>query len=257
MSGPTVTRLGHGPPLVLLHCLGVDKAMWPLAVPGLTDHFEIIAFDFPGHGAAPVSEAPISIERLSADLLVLLDRLALPNVHLGGISLGGIVAQDFAVRHPARVAKLVLIDTTPRYTDEMRQLWADRAATARDRGVDVMANGLLDVWFSPAAVAADGPAVRYVRDCFARTSGEGYARACEALAAADTRALLQSIAAETLIVCGRDDLASFREAAEAMHQAIAGSGLLWIEGARHASILEQPDLFAAALTSFLRDGPLR
>ena len=255
MSDPTVTRVGHGPPLVLMHCLGVDKAMWPLAAPGLTDHFETIAFDFPGHGAAPLSDAPISIESLSADLLALLDRLALPKVHLGGISLGGIVAQDFAARHPARVAKLVLIDTTPRYTDEMRRLWAERAGTARDHGVGVMANGLLDVWFSPTAVAANGPAVRYVRDCFARTSGEGYARACEALAAADTRALLQSIAAGTLIVCGRDDLPSFREAAEAMHRAIAGSDLLWIEGARHASILERPDRFAAALVSFLGGRP--
>jgi 3-oxoadipate enol-lactonase len=257
VSLDVVTRSGRGAPLVLMHCLGVDKTMWPLAVPGLADQFELIAFDFPGHGKADLSDGPISIESLSDDLVRRLDALGLQKVHLGGISLGGIVAQDFAARHPARVDKLVLIDTTPRYTDEMQHLWAERAATARNRGVAVMTDGLLDVWFSPAAVAANGPAVRYVRDCFARVSGEGYARACEALADADTRALLPQIEAETLVVCGRDDLPSFRDAAEAMQSAIAKAELLWIDDTRHASILEQPILFATALRSFLTAGASR
>lgn len=240
-------------PLVLMHCLGVDKAMWPIAAPGLTDHFEVIGFDFPGHGQAPLQDAPLSIEGLSASLLDLLDRLRLERVHLGGISLGGIVAQDFAARHPSRVGKLILIDTTPCYADDMRRLWGERAHTARTQGVAAMAGALLDVWFSPAAVAANGPAVRYVRECFATTSGEGYARACEALARADTRGLLANIAAETLIVCGREDLPSFRDAAVAMQRDIPRAALLWIEHARHASILEHPATFTKALLAFLSE----
>jgi 3-oxoadipate enol-lactonase len=64
-------------------------------------------------------------------------------------------------------------------------MWGERAATARSKGVSVMTGPLLDIWFTSPFVAKNPPAVRYVRDCFARTSGEGYALACEALAAAD------------------------------------------------------------------------
>lgn len=225
--------------------------MWSLAAPGLTDAFEVITFDFPGHGTAPVSSEEVTIAGLSDALAQWLDDAGLAHVHLGGISLGGIVAQDFASRYPDRVDRLVLIDTTPRYTDEMRTLWAERAATARSAGVAAMADALLAVWFSPAAISANGPGVRYVRSCFDTVSGEGYARACEALAAADTRSQLASIRARTLVVCGDDDLPSFIEAANSLANDIPKAELLWIEGGRHAAILEQPDLFAAALRSFL------
>ena len=172
-----ISREGAGPPLVLLHCLGVDRTMWRLAAPGLTESFEVITFDFPGHGSAPQSAAPVTIEGLSEDLLHVLDELDLPQVHLGGISLGGIVAQDFAARHADRVDRLVLIDTTPCYTDEMQLLWRERAMTARTRGVAAMTGGLLEIWFSAEAVAKNGAAVRYVSERFAAASSEGYARA--------------------------------------------------------------------------------
>jgi 3-oxoadipate enol-lactonase len=147
--------------------------------------------------------------------------------------------------------KLVLIATTPRYTDEMRDAWHERATVARTHGVASMTDRLLDIWFTANCVAADGPPVRYVRDCFARCSGEGYALACEALAAADLRPLLRSIAAPTLVVCGRQDVPSFIDAALQLKKELRAADLAWLEPARHASILEQPEAFRAALMRFL------
>ena len=133
----------------------------------------------------------------------------------------------------------------------MREGWGTRAATARTKGVAAMTEALLPVWFTDAAIAADGPAVRYVRDCFARCSGEGYARACEALASADLLGLAAKITAPTLVLCGDDDIASFKEAASWMTKAIATARLHWIPQARHASVLEQPAEFVAAMQGFL------
>jgi 3-oxoadipate enol-lactonase len=248
-----IFRVGRGTPLVLLHCLGVDHRLWEIAAAGLSEKFELVSYDFPGHGASPVPATGYTIEDLSEQLAALLKSERLGRVHLAGISLGGLVAQCFAANHPDKIDKLVLIDTTPRYTDEMRDAWHERAQVARTHGVAAMTDRLLDIWFTAHFIAADGPAVRYVRDCFAHCAGEGYALACEALAAADLRPLLKSIAAPTLVVCGRQDVPSFIDAAVQFNGEIKTADLVWLEQARHASILEQPDAFRAALMRFLVD----
>jgi 3-oxoadipate enol-lactonase len=110
---------------------------------------------------------------------------------------------------------------------------------------------VLHIWFTDDFVAADPPAVRYVRDTLGRCSGEGYALACEALGAADLRALAPAIAAPTLIFCGKQELPPFQEAARWLAQTIRGARSTWLDPARHCSILEQPEAFGRALGEFL------
>lgn len=244
-------RAGHGPALVLLHCLGVDHRIWDETTAALSKSHRVIRYDFPGHGDTPVPAGRYSIEDLSDQLLAVLDADDVGRVSLAGISLGGLVAQHFAATHPERTDRLILVDTTPRYSDALRGMWAERATTARRQGVQVMTGPLLDIWFTPDFIKSDPPAVRYVRDCFAKTSGEGYALACEALAAADLRPLVPRIGAPTLIVCGTEDIAEFIAAARWFENEIAEAKLAWLSPARHASILEQPHAFAALCQEFL------
>jgi 3-oxoadipate enol-lactonase len=217
----------------------------------LSDTHEVLRYDFPGHGDSPVPASGYSIEDLSAQLRDALTGVGLNKVSLAGISLGGLVAQHFAAVNPSRVERVILIDTTPRYSDMLRGMWAERAATARSKGVSVMTGPLLDIWFTPAFVAKDPPGVRYVRDCFARASGEGYALACEALAGADLRPHVPRIAAPTAVVCGTEDIPEFIEAANWLQTQIAGAKLEWLSPARHCSILEQPAAFIGLCRSFL------
>jgi 3-oxoadipate enol-lactonase len=244
-------RSGHGSALVLLHCLGVDHHIWDETARALSDGHEVIRYDFPGHGDSEVPRGPYTIEDISAQLLRALDAANLGKVSVAGISLGGLVAQHFAAMHPERTDRLILIDTTPRYSDTLREMWGQRAAAARSKGVSVMTGPLLDIWFTPPFVAKTPPPVRYVRDCFTRASGEGYALACEALASADLRPLVPRIAAPTMVVCGTEDIPEFIEAANWLHNTIAGSRLEWLSPARHASILEQPEPFIALCREFL------
>jgi 3-oxoadipate enol-lactonase len=246
-----VHRKGAGPNLVLLHCLGVDHALWDIAAAGLAEHFTLLSYDFPGHGETPVPEHPYRIEDLSGQLTAVLRREGVVSTHVAGISLGGLVAQHFAATNPSLVDHLVLIDTTPRYVDEARQMWVERARAARTAGVGSLTEGLLKIWFTDAFAAKNPPAVRYVRERFARASGEGYALACEALGAADLRALAASIKAPTLIFCGRQELPPFQEAARWLEENIEGARLEWLSPARHASVLEQPEEFAARTRAFL------
>jgi 3-oxoadipate enol-lactonase len=245
-----VTRSGAGEPLVLLHCLGVDRRFWDFAA-DLENTFELVRYDFPGHGRTPVPGTSYAIGDLADQLARVLTRQSIARAHLAGISLGGLVAQHFAATYPDRVGRLVLIDTTPRYTDELRAVWAERAATARTSGVSTLADGILKIWFSPPFIAADAPAVRYVREQLARTPPEGYALACEALAAADLRPLASRIAAPTLVVCGDKDIPSFLDSAKWLADNIRNAELAWIAGGHHASVLEKPEQAVRLMRRFL------
>src|SRR6267154_1732305 len=136
-SAVTLHRQGDGPPLVLLHCLGVDHHFWDFATE-LSGAFTLLRYDLPGHGATPVPAAPYGIADLSAQLADILAAHKIGRAHVAGISLGGLIAQHFAASHPDLVDRLVLIDTTPRYTDQLRAMWDERAATARNKGVATM-----------------------------------------------------------------------------------------------------------------------
>src|ERR1700733_8891576 len=172
-----IHRRGTGPAVILLHCLGVDRRLWDIAAPNLSDAFETLSYDFVGHGASAVPQNGYSIEDLAEQLAEIVRGQSLEKAHVCGISLGGLVAQRFAAHYPELVDKLVLVDTTPCYTAEMQSVWRERAATARQRGVGVMVDHLLQVWFTPAFIAANGASVSYVRKCFEAASGEGYALA--------------------------------------------------------------------------------
>lgn len=243
-------KKGSGPPLILLHCLGVDHRFWDFAKP-LAQDFTLYRYDLPGHGVSPLSQGAYSIADLADQLAAIMNEQAIARAHIGGISLGGLIAQDFAARYPERVDRLVLVDTTPRYTDEMQQMWAERAATARAKGVAVMVDALLGIWFSKQAIARNDAGVAYVRETLTRCNGEAYALACEALAAADLSAGLGSIKAKTLVVCGDDDIPSFLDAARHLASSIPDAKLEWISGTRHASVLEKPADAVSLLRSFL------
>jgi 3-oxoadipate enol-lactonase len=246
----TLYRDGRGPPLVLLHCLGVDHRFWDFAAP-LAGDFTLLRYDLPGHGASAVPAARYGIADLSAQLADILGRAGVGRAHVAGISLGGLIAQHLAATRPELVDRLILVDTTPRYTDELRAIWDERAATARRNGVAAMVDGLLKIWFSAAALARDDAGVRYVRETLARASGEGYALACEALKAADLRDLAHKIAAPTLVICGDDDIPSFLDAARWLAANIPKAELAWLAGARHASVIEKPAEAAGLMRAFL------
>jgi 3-oxoadipate enol-lactonase len=242
---------GRGAPLVLLHCLGVDHHFWDFGS-ALEDDFTLCVYDLPGHGATVAPREPYSIDDLSGHLAAVLEENRIARAHIAGASMGGLIAQHFAANFSEQVEKLILIDTTARYTDEMRAMWADRSAIAQTVGVKALVPELLKIWFSAPFLQRNPPAVEYVRTALSHCSGRGYALACDALAKADLREDVTRIQAETLVVCGKDDLPSLIDSARWLADHIPDAKLAWIPGARHASVLEQPSVALALMRNFLR-----
>ena len=245
-----VHRTGRGPVLVMLHCLGMSHHLWD-CLGGLADRFTVLSYDLPGHGETAVPAAPYGIEDLSAQLAGVLRREGVARAHVMGISLGGLVAQCFAATEPAMTDRVVLCDTTPRYTEDARAMWAVRAAAARKSGPASLLPEIEKIWFTPGFLAGSPPAVQLVRDTFRACPGEGYALACEALAAADLRPLAPRIKAPALVICGSEERAPFLDAAHWLGETIAGARLEFIPQAAHASVLEQPARIEALVRAFL------
>lgn len=234
-------------PLVLLHPLGSDGSFWRPVVEHL-DTGHVSTPDLPGHGAAPLPSPRPTLEEYAAPVVELASEHG--PVDLVGVSLGGLVAQHVAARHPGLVRRLVLVDTVAVYPEPMRQMWRDRTETARQRGLEELRAPTAAMWFSDGFREERDDVVAATLERFVAGDPEGYARSCELLEDADVTASVGAIEAPTLVVCGDEDTVPFRDAARWLVDRLPGSRLEWLAG-KHAVVLERPKEFAALLGDFL------
>lgn len=235
------------PPLVLLHSLGTSHAVWEPQVETLARRFRVIRPDLRGHGLTEASAGEYSMAMLAGDLALLLDALGIGQAHVGGISIGGMVAQCFAAAHPARVASLILCDTA--MVIPTVESWRERIAAVRAGGIGAIENGVMARWVTPGFIAT--PAARGLRAMLRATSIDGYCGCAAAIAAADLNATTPHVAAPTLVLVGGADQSTPVSAAEALQGAIAGSSLIVIEGAAHIPTVERPEAITQAIVDFL------
>lgn len=100
-------------PVLLIMGFGANAGAWAPQVPALAAQYRVIAFDNRGAGRSTQPDAPYSMEQMAADSAALLDHLGIASAHIIGASMGGMIAQEFALRYPARVRSLVLACTSP------------------------------------------------------------------------------------------------------------------------------------------------
>jgi pimeloyl-ACP methyl ester carboxylesterase len=115
-GGPNIHVLdwgGQGPSAVLLHGGSLTARTWDYVAVALRADFRLVALDMRGHGASDWAD-DYSIESFASDLMAVIDGLAIERTHLVGMSLGGMVACEFALRHPDRTESLVMVDVTSR-----------------------------------------------------------------------------------------------------------------------------------------------
>ncbi|MDX1886459.1 alpha/beta fold hydrolase [Mycolicibacterium sp. 120270] len=226
-------------PIVFLHPLGADGRFWDPVLTALGS--SAVAFDLPGHGSAPLPPLGATIDAYSAPVATQIAALGEP-AHLVGMSLGGLVAQHLGATRPDLAASVVLADTVPVYPEPMRQMWRERAQTARTSGLASLVDPMVEMWFTAELAQRDDPRVQQARRTFAATDPEGYARTCEVLADVDVRDRVGALAVPATVVCGEDDAPPFRDAAHWLADA-TGSTVQWLPG-KHACAVEHPERFA-------------
>ncbi len=105
-------------PIILIHGYGGKQSAWIAQIPDLSKKYKVITFDLRGTGKSDRPNIPYTMEMLAGDINGLMNYLQIDKAHLGGRSLGGMIAQNFALIYPERVNKLILITTTPGFPDK-------------------------------------------------------------------------------------------------------------------------------------------
>jgi len=234
-------KAAERPPLLLTHGFGATSEMWAANLAALTSDRQALTWDLRGHGR---SEAPerITHDDCVADIAALLDVLDAPRAVLCGMSLGGYLSLLFRLRHPERVAALVLVDTGPGFrSDTAREEWnatALRTADALERdGLDVL------------------PQTAEHAQAHHANGATGVARAARGILTqrdGSVIASLPEIDVPTLVVVGADD-APFLGAADVMEARVPRAKKVVIAGAGHAANMDRPEEFNGAVRDFLEE----
>jgi len=234
------------PVLVLLHSLGTSGHVWDAQARALAGPFRVVRPDLRGHGLTEVTAGPYGIAGLAADVLAVLDALGIGQAHVGGLSIGGLVAQGVAHQAPGRVASLILCSTALALPPA--QGWRDRAALVRAGGIAAVGDAVMARWVTPGFMG-DAAAVG-LRQMLLRTAPEGYAGAAEAIAGADLSADTAGLRLPALVLVGDRDEATPPASARALCDALGGS-LVVLPGAAHIPTVEAADGVTAAIRGFL------
>jgi 3-oxoadipate enol-lactonase len=244
-----------GDPVVLLHGLGSCAADWKWQIEALEERYRVIALDLPAHGHSGLSacppRGPVRVEAMATAVEALLGRLAEGPVHVVGLSLGGCVALALALRAPARVRSLTLVNTFA------------RLRPAGWRGAWRMLERLVLLGVAPIPVTAarvarnlfPRPEQRELREAAAARLGSNdkraYLAAVRAITRFDVRRRLSEIRCPTLIVAGDADTTVAHASAEFLQRRIPHARLLVVSGSGHATPYDQPDLFNRLVLEFL------
>lgn len=252
-----VHTAGSGLPLLLLHGFPLDHAMWSGQEP-LADHVRLVVPDQRGFGAS-TGPGPASIEQLADDAAALLDALHCGPAVACGLSMGGYVAQHLAVRHPGRVAAVVLADTRLEAdTPEARAARVDLAAKVGRLGQRIVADAMVPrlLAASAEARAAAGRAEREAA-LHAAILRQPVATIQAALAALGARpdmtAAMSRVRVPTLLVVGAEDAITPPACMEAALAVLPHARLLVVPHAGHMVPLEAADVFNRALLGFLAE----
>jgi 3-oxoadipate enol-lactonase len=225
--------------------------MWDEQAKLLSKKFKVLRYDTRGHGGSSAPPGPYTLEQLADDAKALFDALGIKRTHWIGLSMGGMIGETFALKHPGFFQSMILADTTSRRPPNAEQMWGDRVKTAREQGMEGVREGTLGRWFTEPYLNEHSDVMEKIGRDIRATPVEGFAGCCDAIAKIDVLDRLKEIDCPTLVIVGEQDHGTPPEMARAIHENLRGSELVIIPSAAHLSNVEQPEAFNKAITSFL------
>ena len=247
-------RSGEGQTLVLIHGVGADLESWDGVVEALGSGFDILRYDQRGHGKSSKPPGPYDLHDFVADLHDILQAEGAERTHIAGFSLGGLVAQAFALRYPGFVDRLILVSTVANRTQEEREKVLARADKLAGQGADAHLNDAVDRWFTAEFIAARSDVLEWRRRKSEQNDPASYAAAYRVLAESDLAEHLHMIRAPTLVITGERDTASTPRMAQYIADRVRQSECVILPKLKHSVLLEAPTRIAEEMERFLRKG---
>ena len=244
---------GGGEPLVLIHGFGMDCRMWEPQIESFATRWQVIRYDLRGFGRSSVPEEGQAYAH-AEDLAGLLVGLGIQQAHLCGLSLGGEVAVDFALRYPGAVLSLTLVDSVLdgfEWSERQRSLDGDVWRAGREVSVDAArARWKAHPLFVPLMQHPDAWS-RFEAMVDSYSGWHWQHRNPATWVEPEAIERLGEINLPSLVVVGERDLQDFLEVADVLAWGIHHARKVLLPGAGHLSPMEAPDAFAATLINFL------
>lgn len=246
---------GAGAPLVMIHGAQGDQTMFANLASAFQDRFRVLTFDQRGSGLSEKPDMDYSISMLADDTAALMEHVGFPAAHVIGVSMGGTIAQELALRHPRKVLSMVLGCTTaggPKSVriggDSLAAAYSTQPMSAEERG-----RALAEAAFSKGYLAQHPEVVSAMVESRRQRPLDPMAlgHRMKAISEHDAYDRLPQIGCPTLVITGKEDALVPWENSRILAQRIPGAELTLLEPAGHCFWLEQPEASVDAISRFL------
>lgn len=241
-----------GPPLILIEGLGVATYLWENQIPDFARHFTTVVYDNRGVGQSDKPEGPYSIAMMADDLAGLMQALNIPRAHILGVSMGGFIAQEFALRYPERVDRLVLVSTSAGGADHvpMSEETLQRLMAANGDPRELIRSKLA-LAYSEAFMQSD-PVERLIDQRLANPQPpHAFMAQVAAGSSFDRSQEVRRIQARCLIAAATEDLLVPVANAHNLAKKLPNSEIKIYEGLGHQFFVEIPERFNQDVINFL------
>jgi 3-oxoadipate enol-lactonase len=250
---------GQGEPLLLIMGLSLNSKSWFRTLPDLSEHYQVIIFDNRGVGLSSKPNTPYSIELMAEDARAVLDAAGVESAHVYGISMGGMIAQRLAIKHPNRIHSLILGCTTSGGVNHV-QPGADVSMLMLSRGSSIATPE--EMAWATAPILYSQSFLEEKRDLVAEDIQKrielpiqpyAYMLQLQACLAHDTYNELDQIKVPTLVIHGDADRLVPYENGVTLAEKISNAEFLTIQGAGHIYVTEENDFVNERVLDFLKE----
>ncbi len=249
---------GSGEALVLLHGGQTDQSVYAGILPTLTSRFRVLNFDQRGSGESEKPDIPYSMALLADDTAALMDHVGLSSAHIVGTSMGGMLAQEFGLRHPSKTRSLVIgcaVAGGP-YPVSLGSEESEKAFSTEALSAEERARALAESIFTQGYIETHPEIIPALIEARRNKPIDPVAlgHRLDAAYAHDTYDRLPHISCPTLVIVGKDDAIIPWENSRIIAERIPGAELVVLEPAGHGFWLERPDETCQTILEFLGEG---
>lgn len=243
----------RGETVLMIQGLGADSRGWFLQRPAIGRRHHGIVFDNRGVGRSDKPIGPYDLEQMANDAVAVLDAAGIESAHVVGASMGGVLAQIMAVRHPTRVRSLVLACTACRHLGWRRELLEDWAALAQARGMRAFAAENMRWLVGPRALRRFWPAFGALTPLAISAPAHSFVAQVNAILDMDdsVRGFLHAIDVPALVLVGSQDILTPQADSEEIAELIPDAELAVVQGAAHGFMVEAFNAFNTLVLQFL------
>ena len=244
----------HGPVIVLIHGLGLNRHMWQWQIPALSRNHRVLSYDLYGHGQTPRADQKHSLTVFAQQIILMLDEFNIEHCGLAGFSLGGMIARRCAMDYPQRVQALAILNSPHARTESQQQAIMKRVQQVTEQGPSATVDAAIERWFTNEYHELNPQVINLVKQWVLANDPAVYPENYQVLATGveELVAPKPPISCPALVVAAQDDFGQPAEMAQAIAAEIPNAAMHVLPRLRHMALVEAPEQYNQLLQSFFK-----